>query len=572
MTHGRSALVDDMDYDAQPGSSHLPPKHGSGLNSHAMNILGRGGNFPSMSTGEMHSQPVIRREGLRSSTLASLKVDTLSGGPSRTKPSSNLHSTMRRGQSNAPSTSDRCQQEMEMKAERRGRTPGVYNHVERTRDALRSRGGHDLPKVRGNLQSRATRNNNNRGDAQWPPATPGVLPLQTANTSISRMGTMFAHELRPRTKATAANACRGDYCNTLNFPDGLHAFEEEAMKCDLRHFGCTTTGPPHPFNNNQEILVHWRKGVLDSRHGPSNNDCLKVPAKSIHVEREERTSSQTSAHSAPATWSFKVSSSEEEWQSYPLEESAKIEAAYEQGLDAVQLDSKHMISLKKMCQYKVTNPHRGKLIRREPPTDELMPSMPRMGAKTPLPSLGSLSHGTTGAFLQGDLLPVCRDCFRIYMFREAQRSQREAAPEDMPGAATSGSVGIRPSPSPPRMRGTGTDARMSDASPGGLPPMHPQTINQAMAPPHDDNIWWDNRPETRAGIPVDTKAGGGKAAGDNWWESRPETRGCERGVMGGGGFTGFQPAADPDPKSKKNVAGHSLEEYMHEQPTTLAIY
>jgi hypothetical protein len=53
-----------------------------------------------------------------------------------------------------------------------------------------------------------------------------------------------------------------------------------------------------------------------------------------------------------------------------------------------------------------------------------MPSMPRMGAKTPLPSLGSSSHGTTGAFLQGDLLPVCRDCFRIYMFCEAQRSQR----------------------------------------------------------------------------------------------------------------------------------------------------
>jgi hypothetical protein len=36
-----------------------------------------------------------------------------------------------------------------------------------------------------------------------------------------------------------------------------------------------------------------------------------------------------------------------------LEESAKIEAAYEQGLDAVQLDSKHMISLKKMCQVRL---------------------------------------------------------------------------------------------------------------------------------------------------------------------------------------------------------------------------
>jgi hypothetical protein len=85
---------------------------------------------------------------------------------------------------------------------------------------------------------------------------------------------------------------------------------------------CWTTGTGRAMKTDhasfpmQEMLVHWRKGVLDSRHGPSNNDCLKVPAKSIHVEREERTSAQTSAHSAPATWSFKVSSSEEEWQRY----------------------------------------------------------------------------------------------------------------------------------------------------------------------------------------------------------------------------------------------------------------
>eukprot|EP00238_Polyblepharides_amylifera_P004748 CAMPEP_0196588094 /NCGR_PEP_ID=MMETSP1081-20130531/59559_1 /TAXON_ID=36882 /ORGANISM="Pyramimonas amylifera, Strain CCMP720" /LENGTH=518 /DNA_ID=CAMNT_0041910499 /DNA_START=348 /DNA_END=1904 /DNA_ORIENTATION=+ len=293
---------------------------------------------------------------------------------------------------------------------------------------------HQLPsvkKLRSRNAPRASRN------GRLPPGGE-LTPMQTS----SRVGSLVSRDMAPEPFWSSNRAisqrhqhhvevgvCKGDHCNTLSFPDGLHAFEDDAMKYDpVIHEPLQ-----HPFGNNQELLVMWRRGVLQG--GLNGGGELRVPASLIPA------ATQISLSSKP-TWSVKVASVNNEWRRFSSEDSARIEQAAEAGLESLQIGSKHVVNLQTMCQYKVGDPLRAKPIKREAalgPSSQTPASLEdintqdtfgvvgshasRSATLAPLPALPATtsSSNQNGLSSEGASVPVCRDCFRVYMFREAQR-------------------------------------------------------------------------------------------------------------------------------------------------------
>eukprot|EP00241_Pyramimonas_parkeae_P003206 CAMPEP_0114270628 /NCGR_PEP_ID=MMETSP0058-20121206/27355_1 /TAXON_ID=36894 /ORGANISM="Pyramimonas parkeae, CCMP726" /LENGTH=780 /DNA_ID=CAMNT_0001389409 /DNA_START=154 /DNA_END=2496 /DNA_ORIENTATION=+ len=240
------------------------------------------------------------------------------------------------------------------------------------------------------------------------PASPEARTSRTSRVGHERAQAEGAASSRsyavPKVSNSVRKGCRGDYCHTISRGEAAEAMHRGTAF--LRHGQQVQRWDDLPSDLMPGLTSKWvARAELIDLMPRSNGETYTISMKSILQDRQEK------AHEELPTWYFQYYG---EWVPYDQQDMDCIEAGLKAGKSLIPIPELNLyVNLRAMQQYPPMQPEAAVPIIR-------IPSHASTGKQYDTARVKNIPYGVLKSKAY-DSVPVCYDCYRMYLYKDQQR-------------------------------------------------------------------------------------------------------------------------------------------------------